>query len=105
MRLASATTARPRCLAASNSATLMLTKRARGKAVWEAVVKSVQRVPIPITRSASRARRLAASPPLTPTGPTFCGWSQDSDPLPAWVSATGMPVRSQKRASSASASE
>ena len=56
------TSGRPRCLAASTGATLMLTKRTSGSAkrLREAVVKSLQRVPTPSTRSASRASALAA---------------------------------------------
>ncbi len=58
----------------------------------EAVVKSVYRVPTPMTTSASLAISLAAEQPVTPTPPKFRGWSQTTALLPAWVSAKGMPV-------------
>jgi hypothetical protein len=64
-------------------------------------VKSLQRVPTPSTTSASRASALAAVVPVAPIAPTAQRWSYGSEPLPAWVSATGTPVTS---ASSASAS-
>ena len=56
---------------------LMLMKRTSGfwNAVFEAVVKSLKRVPKAITKSASRALRLAAVVPVTPIAPKFCGWS------------------------------
>ncbi len=83
--------------------TLTLTNRTPGaaKAVREAVVKSLQRVPMPITRSASRASALAAVVPVAPIAPTEAGWSYGSEPLPAWVSATGMPVASTSSRSAA----
>ena len=61
-------------------------------------MKSLYRVPTPITTSASRASAFAAGVPVAPTPPTASGWSHGSAPLPAWVSATGMPVASAKRA-------
>ena len=42
-------------------------------AVFEAVVKSVSRVPATMTRSASLAKRFAADVPVTPTAPRACG--------------------------------
>jgi hypothetical protein len=74
---ASATTATPACLAASNAATLMFTNRTPGaaKTVRDAVVKSLHRVPMPMTTSASRANALAAVVPVAPTAPTLRGWS------------------------------
>ena len=60
----------------------------------DAVVKSEYRVPTPITTSASRASALATGEPVDPTPPTACGWSHRIAPLPAWVSATGIPVAS-----------
>lgn len=55
----------------------MLTNFTSGfwNAVRDAVVKSAYRVPIPITRSASRASAFAAVVPVDPTAPTDCGWS------------------------------
>ena len=103
---ASATTGRPLCFAASNDVTLMLTKRTPGSwnADFDAVVKSLQRVPTPITTSASRASRLAAAVPVAPTAPRLSGWSETSAPRPACVSQTGMPVASTSSRSSAVAS-
>ena len=57
-------------------------------------MKSLQRVPTPITRSASRATRLAAAVPVAPTAPRLSWWSETSAPRPAWVSHTGIPVAS-----------
>jgi hypothetical protein len=74
------------------------------KAVFEAVVKSLSRDPMTITRSAVRARRLAAVVPVTPIAPTACGASNGSDPFPACVSPTGMPVARVKAASAPVAS-
>ena len=56
---------------------LTFTNRTSGsrKAVFEAVVKSLQRVPMPITRSASAATRFAANVPVTPIAPSAEGWS------------------------------
>ena len=71
----------------------------------DAVVKSLQRVPMPITRSASAASVLAAVVPVAPMAPTDCGWSQASEPLPACVSATGMPVASANWRNASVASE
>ena len=83
-------------MAASSAATLTLTKRTPGSwnADFDAVVKSLQRVPTPITRSASRASRLAAGVPVAPIAPSADGWSEGSAPRPACVSATGIPVAS-----------
>jgi hypothetical protein len=94
-------------LAASNDAMLMFTNRtpSRAKAVRDAVVKSAYRVPMPITRSASRARAFAAALPVAPTAPADDGWSYEREPLPAYVSATGMPVASTRARSASVASE
>ena len=70
----------------------------------DAVVKSLYRVPTPMITSASRASRLATGVPVEPTPPTEFGWSQLTAPLPAWVSATGMPVARANASSSADAS-
>ena len=64
-------------------------------------MKSLQRVPIPITRSASAASRFAAAVPVAPTAPSASGWSESSEPLPACVSPTGMPVALGERRSAA----
>jgi hypothetical protein len=61
------------------------------KAVREAVVKSLYRVPMPMTTSASAAMRFAAVVPVAPMPPRYWGWSQVSEPPPAWVVPTGMP--------------
>ena len=81
---ASATSGSAPCLAASKPATLTFTNRTPGswKADFDAVVKSLQRVPIPITRSASRAMRLAAAVPVAPTAPRLSWWSETSAPTP-----------------------
>ena len=65
----------PACLAASSAVTLRLTNRTSGcwNAVRDAVVKSLYRVPTPITTSASRASALATGEPVDPTPPTACG--------------------------------
>src|SRR5580692_9321034 len=47
---------------------------------------------MPRIRSASRAMIFAPGVPVTPTAPSCCGWSKASEPLPACVSQTGMPV-------------
>ena len=88
--------ASPLCLAASSDATLTFTNRTPGSwnADFDDVVKSLQRVPTPITRSASRARRLAAGVPVAPIAPSAERWSEGSAPRPACVSPTGMPVAS-----------
>ena len=70
-----------------------------------AVVKSEKRVPIPSTRSASAATRLAANVPVAPIAPSDSGWSYASAPFPAWVSATGIPARSANDRSASAASE
>jgi hypothetical protein len=64
-------------LALSSAATLTLTNRTPSapNAVRDAVVKSLHRVPTPITTSASAASRLAAVVPVLPTAPTASGWS------------------------------
>ncbi len=74
---ASPTSGMAACLKASNSATLMLMNRTPGSwnAVLDAVGKSVNRVPMPITRSASGAITFAASVPDTPAPPRLSGWS------------------------------
>ena len=84
--------------------TLTNCTRESWKADLEAVVKSLQRVPMPITTSASRASRLAALVPVAPTAPRLSGWSLGSAPRPACVSATGIPVASAKPRSAAVAS-
>jgi hypothetical protein len=93
-------------LAVSSPATLTLTKRTSGSwnAVFEAVVKSLQRVPTPITTSASRARRFAAGVPVAPIAPSAAGCADGSAPRPACVSPTGMPVASANARSAAVAS-
>src|SRR5690606_13966999 len=58
--------------------------------VLEAVVKSVKRVPTPITRSASLAIRLAAALPVTPMPPRLSGWVEGNALLPACDSANGI---------------
>ena len=70
-----------------------------------AVVKSEKRVPIPSTRSASAATRLAANVPVAPIAPSDSGWSYGSAPLPACVSATGIPAASANERSADDASE
>ncbi len=82
---ASATSMVAACLAASKPSTLTFANRTWGlaKIVWLAVVKSEYRVPMPITRSASRAKVLAAVPPVDPTPPTAIRWSKLIAPLPA----------------------
>ena len=82
---------------------MTLTKRTPGswKADFDAVVKSLQRVPTPMTRSASWASRLAAAVPVAPTAPSDSGCSEGSAPRPACVSATGMPVASTSARSAA----
>ena len=76
---------------ASNSATFSNRNSTSGweKSALEPVVKSVRRVPMPITKSAWGASWLAASPPVTPTPPRLSGWSLTSAPFPACVSANG----------------
>jgi hypothetical protein len=60
---------------------------------------------MPITRSASRASVFAALPPVEPTPPTAIRWSKLMAPLPACVSATGMPVASANARSASEAPE
>ena len=79
---------------------LMLTKRTPSSwnAVLDAVVKSVNLVPTPMTTSASRARAFAAVVPVEPTAAHLPGGDRAAGtPLPACASPTGMPVASQKR--------
>lgn len=56
---------------------------------FEAVVKSVKRVPTPIIKSASFAIVLAALFPVTPMPPRFSGSLPAIQPFPACVSAKG----------------
>ena len=102
---ASAVTAMAPCFCISSSATLTFTNRTCG--LWnndfDAVVKSLQRVPMPITRSAPFAIRFAASVPVAPIAPRFEAWSNGSDPLPACVSETGIPVSSTNARSASEA--
>ena len=67
----------PASFTASAAATLTLTKQTCGQpnAVRDAVVKSLYRVPIPMTTSASPASWLAAAVPVLPIAPTASGWS------------------------------
>ena len=67
-------------------------------------MKSLQRVPTPSTTSASRAAALASVVPVAPIAPAACGWSYGSEPLPACVSATRIPVASANAASASVAS-
>jgi len=92
---------------ASPGLTLMLANRTPGLAnsEWEAVAKSVRRDPTVSTRSASPARRLAAGLPSRPMPPSCHQAGRRTAPLPAKVSATGMPPASASRSSSASAPE
>ena len=96
----------PASVTASAAATLTLTKRTRGplNAVRDAVVKSLYRVPMPMTTSASLAIALAAVVPVLPSAPRASGWSNGRDPFPACVSDTGMPAASANARSSAVAS-
>ena len=72
---------------------------------FEAVVKSVKRVPTPIIKSASFAIVLAALFPVTPTPPRFSGSLPAIQPFPACVSANGISKVLQNDKSSAPASE
>ncbi len=103
---ASATSGTAPCLAASKAPTLSWTRVRRGlaNAAREPVVKSASRVPMASTTSASAASALAALDPVTPIAPTLAAWSQARLPLPACVSATGMPRRAAKSPSRRSAS-
>ncbi|GAQ68197.1 hypothetical protein SsS58_08656 [Streptomyces scabiei] len=60
---------------------------------------------MPSTTSASLASSSAAWEPVEPMPPTAQGWSHGTAPLPAWVSATGIPVASAKARSAVSAPE
>ena len=104
---ASATTDSPESLPASKRATLMLTKRTPGfwKAVREAVVKSLDRVPTPMTTSASRGEGVGGGRAGRADGAHRLRVPCGSEPLPAWVSPTGMPVASQNARSASSAPE
>ena len=85
----------------------MLANRTPGLANsdWEAVAKSVSRAPTVSTRSASRARVLAAGVPSSPM-PPICHQARCwTAPLPAKVSSTGMPAVPARRSSSAVAPE
>ena len=88
---ASATSAVASSFRASNSATFSSRNSTSGweKSALEPVVKSVRRVPTPITKSACGASSLAAIPPVTPTPPRLSGWLLTNAPFPAWVSANG----------------
>ena len=57
--------------------------------------KSCRRVPTARIKSASLVRALAAVDPVTPTEPSCSGWSHGSELLPACVSQTGTPCRSE----------
>ena len=57
------------------------------------------------TTSASAARAFAAVVPVDPIAPISCGCPCGSDPLPAWLSPTGMPVCSHSARSASSAPE
>ena len=59
-------------------------------------VKSASRVPMAMTRSASRAAWFAARLPVTPIAPSASGWFQGMALWPACVSATPMPVTPAK---------
>ena len=92
---------------ASRGLTLTLANRTPGSAnsEWEAVAKSVSRAPMVSTRSASRARVFAAGVPSRPIPPICHQARCCTAPLPAKVSATGMPAVPASRSSSAVAPE
>ena len=85
----------------------MLANRTSGLANSEcdAVAKSVSRDPTVTTRSASRAISLVAGLPSRPMPPSCHQVRDRTAPLPAKVSATGMPTCSASASSSAEASE
>jgi hypothetical protein len=85
----------------------MLAKRTWGcwNSDWEAVAKSVRRDPTVRTRSASRARSLAAGVPSSPIPPSCHQARRWTAPLPAKVSATGIPAPSASASSSGVAPE
>ena len=56
----------------------------------EEVVKSVMRVPMPMTQSASAAILLEAEVPVTPMPPRHMGWLDLQALLPPWVSPKGI---------------
>ena len=87
--------------------TLMLANRTAGLAKIEcdAVAKSVSRAPTVSTRSASRARALAAGVPSRPMPPICHQARCCTAPLPAKVSSTGSPAVPASRSSSAVAPE
>ena len=60
---------------------------------------------MPMTKSALSAKWFPESPPVEPTPPTEHGWSWLMAPLPACVSATGIPVAEAKARSSSEAPE
>ena len=85
----------------------MLTNRTSGfwKMVRDAVVKSEYRVPMPITTSASRGERVRGRVAGgADRAERSAGGRSGSEPLPAWVSATGMPVASTNARSASLAS-
>ena len=92
---------------ASRGLTLTLANRTPGLANsdCDAVAKSVSRVPTVSTRSASRARLLAAGVPSSPMPPICHQGRCWTAPLPAKVSSTGMPTVPARRSSSAVAPE
>ena len=71
----------------------------------EPVVKSVMRVPMPMTRSASCAILLEAEVPVTPMPPRQYGWPDLQALLPPWVSPKGMLKVSQNCSTASPASE
>ena len=88
---------------ASCTLTLMLAKRTSGlaKSEWEPVAKSVSREPTVRTRSASRASVFVAGVPSRPMPPSCHQALRWTAPLPAKVSATGIPTAAARRSSSA----
>ena len=93
--------------AASWPSTLIEANRTSGfsNSDWEAVAKSVRREPTVRTRSAWRARALVAGVPSSPMPPSSHQSPSWTAPLPAKVSATGMPVARANASSSREASE
>jgi hypothetical protein len=81
-------------------------KRTRGcwKRLFEAVVKSLSRVPMPSTTSAADASTFAAAVPVTPSAPTHEECASRMAPLPACVTETGIPVAAANFASASAAS-
>ena len=105
--LASATMPVAPSRSASRGLTLTLANRTAGLAnsECEAVAKSVSRAPTVSTRSASRARALAAGVPSRPMPPICHQARCCTAPLPAKVSSTGTPTAPARRSSSAVAPE